>query len=95
MRGSGTARSLLAHARRVAVPPFRSDASVKEKLSSAVGADEKVIRVDVTNHGPGDVKHGKVSFSTADVPDSAFVAQVPAGAKKVEFGPARESPPQK
>ena len=32
---------------------------------------------------------------SADVPDSAFVAQVPAGAKKVEFGPAREPPPQK
>jgi hypothetical protein len=31
----------------------------------------------------------------ADVPDSAFAAQIPAGAKKVEFGPARESPPQK
>src|SRR5947207_10108233 len=39
----------------------------------AVGADEKTIRVDVTNHGPGDVKHGKVSFSTADVPDSVTV----------------------
>src|SRR5689334_19102950 len=32
MRGSGTARSLLAYARRVAVPPFRSDAFVKRKL---------------------------------------------------------------
>jgi len=32
MRGSGTAWSLLAHARRVAVPPFRSDAVVKRKL---------------------------------------------------------------
>jgi hypothetical protein len=32
MRGSGTARSLLAHARRVAVPPFRLDEVVKRKL---------------------------------------------------------------
>src|SRR5262249_31101115 len=40
----------------------------------AVGADEKVIRIDVTNHGPADVKHGKLSISTADVPDSVTVS---------------------
>src|SRR4051812_43612053 len=41
MRGSGTARSLLAYARRFAVPPFRLDAVVKRKLRQAADTPQR------------------------------------------------------